>query len=178
MKRFYMLLNLLVAITSIAAAQKANDAGFDYKSWQGTPAEWHVEAKLETTDYEVGKAVPLRLTMRNVSVSAKRLVSVYPFADYMIEIKDADNNSVSYTELAVKLRSLPQMYSACCPRIEAGAIWESTLDLSKYFQLTKPGKYTVFIRRYYSFREMFSGGKDGSKEKSSKAKPVVFTLTL
>lgn len=159
------------------AAEKNHAVPFDSDLWQSSPKNWVIEAKLEKAEYQVGKSVALLCTMRNATQTPERLVSVYPFVDYAVEVRKADGAAVPHTGLVAELRGPAVMYTIRSPQIEPGAEWKSTLDLSEYFQLTEPGQYTVFVRRYYSLRAMWSRGKDVPIEQSSEAKPIVFILT-
>lgn len=178
MNRLYLLpIVVLWSAFACCAAEQEKETSFDSDKWNGTATDWKVEARLEKREYQLGKEIPLHLTTRNITKTAKRLVSTYAFADYALEIKNAAGVIVPFTDLVGKLRGPTQAYTLHSPRVEPGAEWKSTLDLTQYFQLNKPGDYIIFVRRYYSPKAMDSGGKGVPKEQSSEATSVVFTLT-
>jgi len=178
MRRIFFLQMLFAWIVLAGvAAESGKEAAFNADKWRGTPSDWQVKAELERKAFQVAMAIPLRLTMRNVTTSAKRLVSTYPFAGFWIQIRNAEGAVVPNTERVAKLRGPTQAASVHSPRVEPGSVFESTINLGEYFQLTKPGTYTVHVRRHYSLGAMDSDGKVVPKESPGDPKPVVFTLT-
>ena len=122
-----LVLQMLLAWVMLAGffGERGMAAAFDEDKWKGAPSDWEVKAELESGEYRKTKAIPLRLTMRNVTNTGKWIVSVYPFADFWIEVRDAQRTMVPYTELVAKLRGPTQAFSvrvACSPKTEPGAM--------------------------------------------------------
>ena len=178
MKRVAIMLWAVATLIASGQAERppTKESG-GHTQWKGVPEDWTVEAKIEADRYQVGAPIPMVITMRNVSPGPKFLVSIYPFIDYVIEIKDAGGIPVPVSANGKKMEYANVMSRSRSRQIESGGIWSDKLNLSEYFELSKPATYHVLVRRYYSFGAMISRGKNTPKTESSEAKPVSFTIS-
>jgi hypothetical protein len=174
----FALKSLLVLLGAVicVAADHVSSGHVDYFKWEGSPSDWKIEASLDANQFKVGDAIPLNLTTTNISATTKTLVSCGTFMDYAVEVFDANGKPVSPTDTTALLRG-PTVAGSLRPlRIEPGAVSKGTLALTKYFVLSAPGRYSVRVKRYYSYPGMISGGRKTPKSMPSETKPVTFTL--
>ena len=172
---FSIILLLSVAVPTGGQAENP-DAAREPNAWRSSPVNWKGELRLEKSSFKVGEKIPLHLITRNISKSSQLLVVTYPFKDYWVEIKTADGKAAPYAQLAKNLR-IGASSSTRMPLIGAGGEWNADMDLVQYFQLTTPGRYTIFARRHYSWAGIEANGKITPDESPSDPKPITFTIT-
>jgi hypothetical protein len=116
--------------------------------------------------FQIGEPVVLRATITNVSdheIKFARGFGEQEF-DFEIEVEDAKGNTPPITEAYRKLKdpSTPRSGSYSTYSLEPGKSFDDELDVTKLYDMRRPGKYTVSVTRG-QLPLWETSGKDGVK---------------
>lgn len=137
-----------------------------------------VTLKAELLPHHVapGRPVLLKLTLVNTLFTILEFEETYAIYDYRVVVQDAEGHEAPFTELGKQLRTpgyRPPIYRAVNVELLPGQQREAALDLTKLYDLTQPGQYTVRASRVIERRSL----RDG-RLPSARADSDELTLTI
>jgi hypothetical protein len=139
MKSFFVLW-ILFAMGSQSAAPTA----------PGAPFQLTIEP--ESASVTSGDKIVLRITLTNTSEKdlgfRQRARADEAEWDYSIEVRDEKGDAASQTNFGRNRLKMMTMFSARVKTVNPGQSLKEEVTLSKLFDLTIPGRYTVQVSRH------------------------------
>jgi RNA polymerase sigma factor (sigma-70 family) len=121
-------------------------------------AGWQLGAKLNNVSSVAGGVVLLTVTLKNVSKQSLKYGESNPGFDYFwgITVKDANGQPVPKTKFGAQWEGLNEIFKYVQRTVKPGYQVVTILNLSRNFDLSMPGKYTITVKHPYATKA--SGG--------------------